>query len=76
MKIKKCLDRGSNAGPSDLQSDALPTELSRLEYSARELHVLKLCAKILKTLKSHFLRSFLCQIDEIASSAIFNEKSG
>ena len=25
----KCLDRGSNAGPSDLQSDALPTELSR-----------------------------------------------
>ena len=27
---KKCRDPGSNRGPSDLQSDALPTELSRL----------------------------------------------
>ena len=27
---KKCLDPGLNQGPSDLQSDALPTELSRL----------------------------------------------
>ena len=26
---KKCLDCESNTGPSDLQSDALPTELSR-----------------------------------------------
>ena len=26
----KCRDPGSNWGPSDLQSDALPTELSRL----------------------------------------------
>ena len=26
----KCRDPGSNRGPSDLQSDALPTELSRL----------------------------------------------
>ena len=26
---KKCRDPGSNQGPSDLQSDALPTELSR-----------------------------------------------
>ena len=25
-----CRDPGSNQGPSDLQSDALPTELSRL----------------------------------------------
>ena len=25
-----CRDTGSNRGPSDLQSDALPTELSRL----------------------------------------------
>ena len=25
-----CRDPGSNGGPSDLQSDALPTELSRL----------------------------------------------
>ena len=28
--LKKCRDPGSNRGPSDLQSDALPTELSRL----------------------------------------------
>ena len=27
--IKTCRDPGSNQGPSDLQSDALPTELSR-----------------------------------------------
>ena len=29
----KCRDPGSNRGPSDLQSDALPTELSRLALS-------------------------------------------
>ena len=29
---KRCRDPGSNWGPSDLQSDALPTELSRLGY--------------------------------------------
>ena len=29
-KRAKCQDPGSNRGPSDLQSDALPTELSRL----------------------------------------------
>ena len=28
--IKECRDPGSNRGPSDLRSDALPTELSRL----------------------------------------------
>ena len=28
-KKKKCLDRGSNTGPLDLQSNALPTELSK-----------------------------------------------
>ncbi len=28
-KKEKCRDPGSNQGPSDLQSDALPTELSR-----------------------------------------------
>ena len=28
-KNKKCLDRGSNTGPLDLQSNALPTELSK-----------------------------------------------
>ena len=26
---KKCRDQGSNQGPLDLQSNALPTELSR-----------------------------------------------
>ena len=29
-KMKKCGERGSNTRPSDLQSDALPTELSPL----------------------------------------------
>uniref|UniRef100_A0A2C9VX58 Uncharacterized protein n=1 Tax=Manihot esculenta TaxID=3983 RepID=A0A2C9VX58_MANES len=29
-KIKDCGERGSNTRPSDLQSDALPTELSPL----------------------------------------------
>ena len=28
-QFQKCRDPGSNRGPSDLQSDALPTELSR-----------------------------------------------
>lgn len=28
-KTTKCRDQGSNQGPPDLQSDALPTELSR-----------------------------------------------
>ena len=30
-KEKKCGERGSNTRPSDLQSDALPTELSPLD---------------------------------------------
>ena len=30
LNTKICRDQGSNQGPSDLQSDALPTELSRL----------------------------------------------
>ena len=29
MNQKKCRDPGSNRGPLDLQSNALPTELSR-----------------------------------------------
>ena len=28
-RAKVCLDRGSNTGPLDLQSNALPTELSK-----------------------------------------------
>ena len=31
--IQKCRDPGSNRGPPDLQSDALPTELSRLSQN-------------------------------------------
>ena len=31
---RKCRDPGSNRGPSDLQSDALPTELSRLRIKS------------------------------------------
>ena len=34
---KKCLDTESNYGPSDLQSDALPTELSRRIFTATEM---------------------------------------
>jgi hypothetical protein len=33
-RIDNCLDCESNTGPSDLQSDALPTELSRLFIAA------------------------------------------
>ena len=29
---QRCLDRGSNTGPLDLQSNALPTELSKQLY--------------------------------------------
>jgi hypothetical protein len=29
--LQKCRDPGSNRGPLDLQSNALPTELSRLD---------------------------------------------
>ena len=32
-ELQKCRDLGSNRGPSDLQSDALPTDLSRQLYS-------------------------------------------
>jgi hypothetical protein len=31
-KKDRCLDRGSNTGPLDLQSNALPTELSKQLY--------------------------------------------
>ena len=30
--LARCADRGSNTGPLDLQSNALPTELSALEW--------------------------------------------
>ena len=34
--LSKCRDPGLNQGPSDLQSDALPTELSRLTIGIRQ----------------------------------------
>ena len=34
---QKCLDRGSNTGPLDLQSNALPTELSKQVMSKSTL---------------------------------------
>ena len=37
MFCKKCHLLGSNQGPSDLQSDALPTELKRLASSQASL---------------------------------------
>ena len=37
---KACRDPGSNRGPSDLQSDALPAELSRLWFFARNTWLL------------------------------------
>ena len=37
---KQCRDPGSNRGPPDLQSDALPTELTRLRFfSAKKYRV-------------------------------------
>ena len=46
----KCLDPGLNQGPLDLQSNALPTELSRLQfgqYGARthDIRVIIQCHK-------------------------------
>ena len=38
---KKCLDRGSNTGPLDLQSNALPTELSKPVECHIKLRVLQ-----------------------------------
>ena len=38
-KVKKCPDPGSNWGPPDLQSDALPTELSGLDEWCRKSNV-------------------------------------
>jgi hypothetical protein len=51
---KACRDPGLNQGPSDLQSDALPTELSRLErlwrvICGQTLYVKKWSSIILQT---------------------------
>ena len=41
----KCRDPGSNRGPLDLQSNALPTELSRLALVMVKIHVTrKICS--------------------------------
>ena len=39
LEKKKCRDPGSNRGPLDLQSNALPTELSRQGYMKSGLHI-------------------------------------
>ena len=39
-KLLKCRDPGSNRGPLDLQSNALPTELSRLIQNLRKVQYL------------------------------------
>ena len=56
MIRQKCRDPGSNRGPPDLQSDALPTELSRLEdYIGRtcpdQCHGLSLARSLCKVLE-------------------------
>ncbi|CAB9499672.1 unknown protein [Seminavis robusta] len=38
QKKAKCFDCESNTGPSDLQSDALPTELSKQSYLFSWIH--------------------------------------
>ena len=62
---KTCRDQGSNQGPSDLQSDALPTELSRL--GGKDGNIEKVCpfSKLLRLLSkealkhiSHYLENF------------------
>ena len=40
---KLCRDPGSNRGPSDLRSDALPTELSRLHANCVALCIATIC---------------------------------
>jgi hypothetical protein len=40
-KKNRCLDRGSNTGPLDLQSNALPTELSKQLYKRNPLAALR-----------------------------------
>ena len=47
MLMNACRDPGSNRGPSDLQSDALPTELSRLAS------ILPECSKLQATWVLH-----------------------
>ena len=45
--LKKCRDPGSNRGPLDLQSNALPTELSRLPLSAaRKTALLQIVSRV------------------------------
>ena len=51
--LKICRDPGLNQGPSDLQSDALPTELSR----RCNLNSLILCGGTAKSAKSRFCKT-------------------
>ncbi len=49
-KKERCRDPGSNQGPSDLQSDALPTELSRRKTNRLYLNVYFIFLQISKKL--------------------------
>ena len=50
LKSKKtCFDRESNTGPSDLQSDALPTELSKHDTASGHFRISVLVSWKLKT---------------------------
>ena len=65
---KNCRDPGLNQGPSDLQSDALPTELSRRYFpkSNKAIGMLSLTHKISQhhlfreTAYSGYLQMIIC----------------
>ena len=50
---KKCRDPGSNRGPLDLQSNALPTELSWLGVSVADVESSATCTKVLQSFLSY-----------------------
>ena len=56
---KECRDPGLNRGPSDLQSDALPTELSRLSTYAIGLVVRLLDLEKSLDVKLKIIRTFV-----------------
>ena len=62
-----CRDPGSNRGPSDLQSDALPTELSRLDGSSNVQRINVICRQPTGTVK--FLRITLLRWGPVAAQS-------
>ena len=57
IKVKRCPDPGSNRGPLDLQSNALPTELSRqvnLRVSKQITHFYKRIEEFTRIINSPF----------------------